>query len=142
MILEDIYVGFDPSKRMKSIHLFTTKYLEGYRGEVDIYEYPQYQGETTFTTKLFSDMLKFVMAEAGRSYSFFLENAENKEAPKAMICINKDDSIFLGLGVYPKFTAKYEQLLKQDFSSNLILICHHTTPPDNFIEFKRIALGS
>lgn len=127
---------------MKNIHLFVTKYLEGYKKEVEFYEYPQYKGETIFTTKHFSDMLEFALAEPGRSYSFFLENAENKEAPKAMICINKDDSIFLGLGVYPKFTAKYEQLLKQDFSLNLILICHHTTPPDNFIEFKRIALGS
>ena len=142
MILEDIYVGIEPSKRMKSIHLFVTKYLEGYKKEVEVYEYPQYQGETIFVTKDLSEMLEFALAESGRSYSFFQENAENKEAPKAMIRINKDESIFLGLGAYPKFTAKYEQILRKDFSSNLILICHHTTPPDNFIEFKKAALGS
>lgn len=138
MSLEDIYVAIEASKKDESIAFFIAKYLKNFKEEADYYEYPPFFGETEFETEDYYEMISFVLKGINKSYRFYFEDQENNESPKRMIFINKDGSVFLGLGVYPNYSSKYECALMNDFNSSLILICNETLPPDNLKKFKSL----
>ena len=138
MNLEDVYVAITATEKIKSITTFIDKYLKGFKEEVDYYEYPPFFGETEFETENYKEMLSFVLKGNNKSFRFYFENQENKETPKGMIFINKDGSVFLGLGVHSDYSSKYENKFKNDFHSSLILVCNESLPPDTLSEFKSL----
>lgn len=140
--MEDIYIAIEFSKREESIGLFTQKYLKGFKETNGYYEYPPFSDETEFETDDYKLMLSYVLQKEKSNFRFYFANAANKETPFAMMCLNEDGSLFLGLGVYPQFASKYEQKLKKDFKSSLIMFCYHTIPPDNLTEFKSVIKGN
>jgi len=97
-----------------------------------------FKGETEFGTDDYKLMLSYVLQREKSKFRFYFANAANKEAPFAMMFFNEDGSLYLGLGVDSQFALKYEQQLKNDFKSSLIMFCYNTTPPDNLTEFKAI----
>lgn len=138
MMLEDVYVAITATEKANPISDFIDKYLRDFQEEVDYYEYPPYFGETEFETRDFNEMLSFVLEGGNRSFRFYFENPANVETPKGMIFVNSDGSVFLGLGVHPDYSVKYEHALRNDFHSSLILICNETLVPDNLREFKSL----
>ena len=138
MNLEDIYVGVESVKKEESIKLFINKYLNNYKEESQYYEYPPFFGETEYETEDYKEMMSFVLKENGRSFRFYYESKENPEAPKGMIFINEDGSVFLGLGVFSEFTSKYKTLLESDLQTSAVLICNEALPPETFEEFKSL----
>lgn len=112
MNLEDVYVAITATEKAKSITTFIDKYLKGFKEEVDYYEYPPFFGETEFETENYEEMLSFVLKGDNKSFRFYFEN---KETPKGMIFVNKDGSVFLGLGVPSEYSSKYENKFKNSF---------------------------
>ena len=139
--IEDIYIAIEFSKRNESAEAFTQKYLKGFKETNGYYEYPPFKGENEFETDDYELMLSYVLQREKSEFSFYFRNDADKEKPFAMMFFNKDGSLYLGLGVYPKFASKYEQELKNDFESSLIMFCYNTIPPDNLNEFKSIIKG-
>jgi hypothetical protein len=86
-------------------------------------------------------MLSYILQKEKSRFCFYFENEANSEAPFAMMFFNEDGSLFLGLGVHEQFESKYEQMLKNDFKSSLIMFCYNVMPPDNLAEFKSIIKG-
>jgi hypothetical protein len=136
MNLEDIYVAIEASRRGEAMSKFTGNYLKGFRPESDYFEYPPFFGDTEFETDDYREMLDYVLSENGRSFQFYFVNAENQESPRAMIFINKDGSVFFGLGVESRFSGKLGKILGEDFGSSLILFCNECLPPDNLADFR------
>ena len=50
-------------------------------------------------TEDYKEMLTYVLKDDSRKFRFYFEDRENKEFSKAMIFINGDGSILLGVGV-------------------------------------------
>jgi len=136
--MEDIYIAIEFPKRNESVEAFTQKYLKGFKETNGYYEYPPFTGETEFETDDYKLMRSYVLQREKSDFRFYFENAANKETPFAMMFFNEDGSLYLGLGVYSQFASKYEQKLKDDFKSSLIMFCYNTIPPDNLTEFKSI----
>jgi len=136
--MEDIYIAIEFSKRNESIEAFTEKYLKGFKETNGYYEYPRFRGEIEFETDDYKLMLSYVLQREKSKFRFYFENAANNEVPFAMMFFNGDGSVFLGLGVESPFASKYEQKLRDDFNSSLIMYCYNTPPPDNLTEFKSI----
>ena len=134
----DIYVAIDCAKRKESIGLFTEKYLVEFAEVKEYYEYPVFRGENEFETEHYWEMISFVMEKEGREFRFYFKNTANKETPFGMMFFNKDGSLFLGVQVYPEFLSKYENRLKNDFNTSLIMVCYNTLPSDNLADFKSI----
>jgi hypothetical protein len=139
--IEDVYIAIESSKRNESVEAFTQKYLKGFKETNGYYEYPPFKKEIEFETDDYDLMLSYVLQREKSEFTFYFRNDADKEKPFAMIFFNEDGSVFLGLGVYPNFASKYEQMLKSDFKSSLIMFCYNTIPPDNLNEFKSIIKG-
>ncbi|WDF76857.1 hypothetical protein PQ469_23520 [Mucilaginibacter sp. KACC 22773] len=139
--IEDIYVAIEFPKRNESIETFTQNYLKGFKETNGYYEYPRFRGEIEFETDDYKLMLSYILQKEKSRFCFYFENEENSEAPFAMMFFNEDGSLFLGLGVHEQFESKYEQMLKNDFKSSLIMFCYNVMPPDNLAEFKSIIKG-
>ncbi len=136
MNIEDIYIGLDTPKKHDVISFFIENYLKDFKEESEYYEYPPFFGETEFETENYSEMISYILKEKGRTYRFYFENLTNREMLKGMIFINRDGSIYLGVGVYNSFSKIYQEKLKTDFHSSLIMICNEVLPPDNLNDFK------
>jgi len=139
--VEDIYIAIEFSKRNESIEAFTQKYLKGFTETDGYYEYPPFRDEIEFETDDYKLMISYVLQREKSKFRFYFANAANNETPFAMMFLNEDGSLFLGLGVHSQFASKYEQQLENDFKSSLIMFCYNTIPPDNLDEFKSIIKG-
>jgi len=116
-------------------------YLKGFKETNGYYEYQLFRGETEFETDDYELMMSYVLQTEPGKFRFYFKNEDDKETPFAMMFFNEDGSLFLGLGVYSQFASKYEQKLKNDFKSSLIMFCYNSMPPDSLTEFKSIIKG-
>ncbi len=139
MNLDDIYIAIEEDlRKYDTVEFFKQNYLKGFTEESKYYEYPPFFGDTEFETDNYREMISFVLQEKGRSYRFYFENSDNKEVQKGMIFINKDGSMYLGVGVFSPFSIEYQKRLKNDFHSSLVVICNETSPPDTLNELKEV----
>jgi hypothetical protein len=131
-----IYIAIELLERKESAKLFTEKYLNGFAEVNEYYEYPQFRGKTEFETVDYREMILFVLKREGRKYRFYFKNEANRETPFAMMFFNEDGSLFLGIEVHSDYQSKYEDKLRNDFKSSMIMICNNILPPNNLVDFK------
>lgn len=128
MELIDLYIHIDEIKQ-DIIYDFIKEWLNDFNPEFQYFEYPQYKGITEYETDNYLNMLSFVINKPGAGYRFYFENENNDKRPRGMIFINKNRSIYLGIGVTPDYEEYFVSKLKERYNS-IPIICYGNQLPD------------
>ncbi|KXH80467.1 hypothetical protein [Chryseobacterium kwangjuense] len=125
MELTDIYVFIDKVEK-EIIFDFIKNWLIGFKTTDEVFEYPQFFGDTELETDDYFEMLSFVLAEPNRNYNFYFENENNLQNPKGMIFI-QNNNMYLGIGVVPSYENHFINKLSEQYKQELI-ICNGVLP--------------
>lgn len=128
MELVDIYIHYSKVEK-DVIFNFIKNWLKDFKPESDIFEYPQYFGETQFETENFIEMILFILENPIRKYRFYFENEIENKRPKGMIFINKN-SLYLGIGVVPNREKYFIDKLTEEYKK-VPIVCYGGVIPDN-----------
>lgn len=125
MELTDIYIYRNKVEK-EIVFDFMKNWLIGFKTADEIFEYPQFFGDTVLETGDYFEMLSFVLAAPDRNYNFYFENKDNLQNPKGMIFI-QNNAMHLGIGVIPSCEKHFINSLTEKYEEELI-ICNGVLP--------------
>ncbi len=128
MDLNDVYVFFEEVNECH-IDVFFKVYLPNFTSMEDYFEYPKYEMPVVFESDNYKEMLDYVIKNNG-DYTFYFENdgQHNLKYKQAIIRINKDRSMLLGLSVISGYEQTIIDSYEKEFNTTDIFITYNVPP--------------
>lgn len=137
MEIYDIYVFVEDASK-KTIENFISKYLKNAISEDSYFEYPKYQKTILYETSLFENMFDFITDKSFKKYTFYFKCLGWNEGKGGIIQTYDDNSVCLGLSVFPDYVDKYYRILEKNYPPENIFISYYDPPPQNSNQVREI----
>lgn len=139
MYTETIYILLSTYTK-QDVYFFRDSYIKGFEPLSTYYEYPpSLRAKNEFETENADEMIDFMLQGDKGYFRFYFEPPNPAKIYKGMIFFNHDNTLVLGISVDSEYTEEYQEKLKKDFRSELVLIMDEFPPPStakDFIELR------
>lgn len=137
-MFEDVYVVVD--RKREIMDEFLSVFAEGFEPGSTYFEYPQYSSDVEYETDDLETFVAFLFQNESRTYSLYWNKKrafeDGARVCNAMVFLNKDTTMTLGLSVHPDYPEEVGQKLSDYFNCEGYVLHSIMKPPLHGGELK------